>query len=181
MSEAATRTERFATAEFATAAALVEAARRVRKAGFREFDALTPCHVEALDAIVPGRPPRLRLAMLLGALAAGLSTLLLQWYSAVIDYPIDAGGRPLAAWPAFGFAVFEMAILGAAVAGFVALLVVTGLPALYHPLFEAPATMRVSDDRFVLVVSARDPLFDELDTILHDLDAQAVDMREVAL
>lgn len=174
-----TAQEPFAAAEFASAAALVAAARRVREAGIRDFDALSPCHLEELDDIVPGGPSRLRLAMLLGALACGGATLFLQWYSAAIAYPIDSGGRPLAAWPAFGFPVFEMAVLGAAIAGFVALLVSTGLPAFHHPLFEAPAAARASDDRFLLVVSARDPLFAEFDTILRDLDeVEAVHVHE---
>ena len=54
----------------------------------------------------------------------------------VIDYPINVGGRPLHAWPAFIVLAFEAGILGAALAGFFGLLAANGLPEYHHPVFE---------------------------------------------
>ena len=39
----------------------------------------------------------------------------LEWYSAVFDYPIDSGGRPLNSWPAFMLLPFAIGIFGAAI------------------------------------------------------------------
>ena len=53
-------------------------------------------------------------------------------------------------WPDFGFACFELGILGAALAGFLALLVGCGLPRLHHPLFAVDGFERATQDRFFL-------------------------------
>ena len=65
----------------------------------------------------------------------GLATFALEWYSAVYDYPINVGGRPLMSWPAFLPPAIEMTLPGAAVFGIIAMLMESRLPRLYHPLF----------------------------------------------
>ena len=52
--------------------------------------------------------------MLMAALAYGT-----EYYSAVIGYPYNSGGRPLDAWPAFMLVPFAIGILAAAIAGFI--------------------------------------------------------------
>jgi hypothetical protein len=89
----------------------------------------------------------------------GGATYFLQWYAAVVDYPINIGGRPLHSWPAFIPATFEITILGAAVAAVVTMLVLNGLPRLYHPLFEVEEFELASRNRFFLCLPARDPVF----------------------
>ena len=55
---------------------------------------------------------------LAGGIVGAIGAYFLQWYSAVVDYPINAGGRPLHSWPSFIPATFELAVLGAALAAF---------------------------------------------------------------
>jgi hypothetical protein len=78
----------------------------------------------------------------------------------VLNYPLNVGGRPHNSWPAFIVATFEFMLLAAVAAGFFGLLAKSGLPKLYHPIFEADAFARASRDRFVICVEARDPAFD---------------------
>jgi hypothetical protein len=103
----------------------------------------------------------------------------LQWYAAVVDYPINAGGRPLHSWPAFIPATFEITILGAALAAVLAMLVQNGLPKLYHPLFEVEEFELASRNRFFLCLPAHDPVFapGPARTLLEDL--QPMLLREV--
>ena len=119
---------------------------------------------------------RVPLVALLGGLAGGVGVYFLQWYTAVVDYPIDVGGRPLHSWPAFIPATFELTILGAALAAFFGLLVLSGLPQLHHPMFDAQAFDLASTDRFFVGVRASDPAFDReaARRFLEALDAIAI-------
>ncbi len=135
---------------------LVTLARHVRALGFRSADAHAPHFVEALDEALALPPSPVRPAMLLAAAAAAAGIFWLQWWNAVEGYPINSGGRPLNSWPAFLFTVFETGVLGAAVAGFVAMLWACGLPRLHHPLFDAEGASAITDDGFFLTLDERD-------------------------
>lgn len=147
-------------AEFADSDKLLEAARRAREAGFK-VDAYAPFPVEGIGEAVGFTRNRIPLVTLLGGIAGGVGTYFLQWYSAVIDYPINVGGRPLHSWPSFIPPTFEITILGAAFAAAIGMLVMNGLPRLRHPLFDMPDFDLASRNRFFLVLRADVPDFDE--------------------
>ena len=140
--------------------ALLDALRRLHAAGYRRIDAYTPYPLDELDALLPARADHVRGWALLGGLLGGLGTLALEYYSAVIDYPIRVGGRPYVSWPAFLPPALEMMFLFAALAAVLAMLVGNRLPRLHHPVFDAACFGRASQDLFVLVVSGRDPCYD---------------------
>ena len=77
----------------------------------------------------------------------------LQWYSAVIAYPINSGGRPLNSWQVFWLVPFEVGVFAAALCGVIALFWSCGLPRLHHPLFEIPGFERATQDRFFLLAT----------------------------
>jgi hypothetical protein len=81
-----------------------------------------------------------------------------QWWCNAFDFRLDVGGRPYDAIPAYIPIAFETGVLFAAVAGFLAILGLSGLPRLYHPMFEVEGFDRVAVDRFWLGVDAADPL-----------------------
>ena len=137
-------------AEFAGADALLEAARRTREAGYTRLEAYAPFPVEGLAEAIGCRPTRVPLATLVGALAGGVGAYLMQWYSASVDYPIDVGARPLHSWPMFIPVTFEMTILFGALAAVAALLFGSGLPQLYHPVFNVPDFDLATRNRFFL-------------------------------
>lgn len=147
-------------AEFTTADALLAAARQAREQGYRHVEAYSPFAIEGLGEAVGLPRNRVPLIALLGGLAGGLGTYFLQWYSAVIDYPVNVGGRPLHSWPSFIPPTFELTILGAAFAAVIGMLVLNGLPRLYHPLFNVPEFDLATRNRFFLCLPARDPKFE---------------------
>lgn len=164
--------------EFDSPAALIEAARAVRAKGFRKVEAYLPYPIEELDEILPGSDP-VPLMVLIGGILGGLTALAMEYYIAVIDYPINVGGRPLNSWPAFIPITFELTVLFASIAAFAGSLWLAGLPLLHHPVFNLSEFDRVTNDRFFLIVEAKDPLFKD-DSIRDSLwQLKALRIKEV--
>jgi hypothetical protein len=149
-------------AEFASAEQLLAAVARARtETRHAILEAYSPLPVEGLvEALGPRKPDRIPFWTLLGAIAGGAGTFALEWYAAVWNYPINVGGRPTGSWPAFLPPAIEMAVLGAAVFGVLAMFIGNGLPRWHHPLFEVESFGRASNDRFFLLLRAIDPAFD---------------------
>jgi hypothetical protein len=147
-------------AEFGDPNALVDAARRTHQEGYRRVDAYSPFPIEELVHALELRPTRLPLLVLIGGVVGGLTGYLMQYYSAVIDYPFNIGNRPLNSWPMFIPVTFEMTILVAAFTAVLGMLALNGLPMPYHPVFNVPGFALASRDRFFLLIEARDVKFD---------------------
>lgn len=148
-------------AVFRTSDAVTIAAARLRQSGYCAFDAYTPYAVEGLDRIIhPERKTFLPVLMFAGALAGAALAYWIQYWAEAVSYPLNVGGRPYNSWPAFAVSTFEFMLLAAVTAGFLGMLVASGLPRLYHPMFESRAFERASRDRFVICVEATDPHFD---------------------
>jgi hypothetical protein len=166
-------------AEFQDPGDLVRAARAVHAAGYRKVDAYTPYPMEeVLDALHlhHSHVPKIVLAGGLAGLAAGWA---LQYWTSVVDYPLNIGGRPLNSWPAFVVPAFETTVLFAALAAVVGMLALNGFPQPYHPVFNVPGFAAASRDRFFLCVEARDPRFDREKTRELLAGLGATDVREV--
>ena len=148
-------------AEFGDEDRLLAAARAAHAAGYRSIDAYTPFPVDGLAEAL-GFRARYRiniilLAVLLLGAALGFG---LQYVGAVIDYPLNVGGRPLNSWPTFLPIAFETMILFGALATFVGMLLLNGLPAGNRALLNTPRFDLASRDRFFLSIEARDEQFD---------------------
>ncbi|MCB1739025.1 MAG: DUF3341 domain-containing protein [Gammaproteobacteria bacterium] len=143
-------------ARFASAEALRAAAHQTRAAGFPALDAFAPFAVDGLAEALGVRRSRVRVAMLVGGLTVAAFAYGIEWYSAVVDYPIVSGGRALHAWPAFLLFPITVGILAAAICGVIAFLVETGMPALHHRCFALPGFDRVSQDGFLLALECPD-------------------------
>jgi hypothetical protein len=145
--------------KFESARDLLDAVRILVDQGYRRLEAYTPFPVAGLeDKLPPARNP-LAALILLGGVLGGVLGYAIQYYTAVIDYPILAGGKPMHSWPAFLPVTFELIILGGALAGFLGALWCNGLPRLHHPLFEVAEFAQASRDRFFLLIDAADERF----------------------
>jgi hypothetical protein len=168
-------------AEFRDSQMLRHALSRVKQSRHQPIDAFTPYPVEGLAEELAVGPSRIRYAMLAGGLIVAAFAFGLQWYSAVIAYPINSGGRPLNSWQVFLLVPFEVGVFAAALFGVVALLWSCGLPRLHHSLFEVPGFERATQDRFFLLAAAGedDEAARDLRRILESSGAVAVtEVRE---
>lgn len=147
-------------AEFDSPTDVVEAARATYDAGYRRINAYSPYPIEELSEAIGFHSTRLPLIVLIGGIIGGLVGYGLQYYVAVIDYPLNVGGRPFHSWPSFIPITFEMTILFAALSAVFGMLALNKLPQPYHPVFNAERFALASRDRFFLVIEANDPKFD---------------------
>lgn len=147
-------------AEYDDTGALVAAIRRMRAEGYLKMEAYTPFPVHGLAAELGKPPSRLPLLTFCGGVLGALTGYGLQYWSSVISYPLNIGGRPYHSWPAFFPVVFELAVLGAAAAAVLGMLALNGLPMPYHPVFNVPQFKLASRNRFFLLIYAADARFD---------------------
>ena len=151
-------------AEFDDAETLLRAAHRVYQAGYRRLDAYTPLPVEGLAEALGIRRTWVPLIVLLGGLTGCLGGFSLQYWIAVMDYPINAGGRPLNSWPSFIPVTFELTILAAALSAVIGLFALCRLPWPSHPVFNVPEFEQATQERFFLCIEALDPRFSAEET-----------------
>ena len=147
-------------AEFDSPETLLTAARRAFTAGFRRMDAYSPFPVDGLAEAIGFPHTRVPLIVLIGGLIGCLGGFYLQYWVAVIDYPINIGGRPLNSWPSFIPVTFELTILIAALSAFFGVLALNRLPMPYHPVFNVERFELASRNRFFLCIEASDSKFD---------------------
>jgi len=165
-------------AEFVHPEEVVEAASKAFEAGYRQLDAYSPYPVDGLAEACGFTKNRVAPITLIGGLVGGFGGFFMQWFSAVVHYPINVGGRPLNSWPSFIPITFEMTVLFATLFGVVGMLLLNGLPRLHHPVFHVPRFELASRSRFFLSIQATDPKFELSATreFLQSLNPQGVDV-----
>jgi hypothetical protein len=147
-------------AEFETPKLLVEAVRKTREAGYYNIEIYTPFPIEELEEAPGLRWNWLSFSTLVGGCIGGGLIYFIQYFAAVVNYPINVGGRPYHSWPAFIPITVEVGILGAALGAVISMLVLNGLPRLTHPVFNVPAFDLATRNRFFLCIRANNPCFD---------------------
>lgn len=164
-------------ADFAHPDAMLDAARAARAAGYRRIEAYSPFPVEGIEEVLEHRSNRPYWFGVVGALVGVAIGLGMQIY-ANLSYPLEIGGRPLIALQSFSIVTFLLMVSFATIFAVFGLLWLCRLPLLWHPLHDASAFDRATDDRFLLCIRADDPLYDETETALW-LAERAVSVTEV--
>jgi hypothetical protein len=163
-------------AEFGTPQELLDAIEHVRAEGYTKIDAFTPYPIEEVWEAIGHHKSPVPLVVLLGGTFGGIFGFFLQYWVAVIEYPLNVGGRPYNSWPAFIPVTFECTILGGVLAAVAGVFILNGLPEPYHPVFNVPRFAAASRDRYFLCIEAGDPKFDRdgAHALLSDLRASQV-------
>jgi hypothetical protein len=152
-------------AEFDSAQALLDAAHKVRHAGYTQTDAYSPMPIHGLAEALGMRDRRISKFVLAGGITGALAGYGLEYWTQVMAYPMNVGGRPYHSWVNFIPPAFETTILFAAFTAGITMIALNGLPQPYHPVFNAKRFERASQDAFFLSIEATDPKFSEDETL----------------
>ena len=151
-------------AAFDTTPEIYQACEQVRDAGSSQWDALTPFPIHGLDAAMGLRRSKVPRFSLAGGLTGFCTGMSMIWWTGAYEYPLVVGGKPLFS-PMFAFPIsYELTILFTAFATIFGMFFLNQLPMHYHPVMKAPQFVRAMDDRFYIVIEARDPKFNATQT-----------------
>jgi hypothetical protein len=167
-------------AEFDSADALVEGARRMYAEGYRKLDTYSPFPIEPAWEAIGAHDTTLQKLVLGGGVLGCVGGFGLCYWVSVIAYPLNIGGRPYNSWPSFIPVTFETTILLAALTAVLGMLLLNGLPMPYHPVFNVKRFSLASSESFFLTVEADDPKFDRQRTLDFMKGIGAREVNEVA-
>jgi hypothetical protein len=148
-------------AEFSSASALMQAAEKVRDAGFRKWDVYSPFPIHGMDAAMGFQRSRVSLFSLIGGITGLTTAFTLIYYTSALNYPLITQGKPYFSLEASMPIFFELTVLLTAFGTIIGLLLLTLMPRLHHPVFNWDRFKRVSDDGFFVVLEAADPRFEK--------------------
>lgn len=146
-------------AEYDNPQELMAATAAAHVVGYRTMDAYSPFPIEGMAEMLHEHKNRLPKLVLIGGIVGAVLGFGFQYYAAVIDYPLNVGGRPFNSWPSFIPITFEVTILIAAFTAVLGMFALNGLPQPYHPVFNVERFAHASRDRFFLCIEATDPKF----------------------
>ena len=154
-------------AEFASADELARALRVLTDKGYTRVETYSP--VPIANDVRPSRS-RLPVVVFVFGVLGGIVSYAIQWYANAYAYPLDIGGRPAHAIPAFLIPTFEGTVLAAALAAFFGFFWIARLPKYWHPMFELHEFSRATIDRYWLTIDAADRR-SGVDVTVHELRA----------
>lgn len=146
-------------ATFDTVPEVYHAAEQVRDAGYKFWDCITPFPIHGLDKAMGLRRSAVPKFSFVGGLIGFTTGMSLIWWTGAVDYPLIVGGKPYFS-PMFAFPVsYELTILFTAFATIGGMLFLNRLPMHYHAVLKSDKIVRGLDDKFLIVIEARDPKF----------------------
>ncbi|MBZ0265794.1 DUF3341 domain-containing protein [bacterium] len=154
---------------------IMNAVKIFRSRHYKIADVYTPYAVHGLERALGMKRSRLPwITFLLGITGAGLKVWFEYW-TTMVDWPINVGGKPWDSLPAFVPVTFEVMVL---LAGISTVLVFFGVARLYPGKRTKLVSPAVTDKDFVMVIDEEDATFDPefVRNLLFDL--HAIDVQE---
>jgi hypothetical protein len=147
-------------AEFETPGALIAAARKVKNAGYTEFDCYSPFPVHGIDDAMGIKRTKLPLVVFGGGLTGLCGGLLLQWWMNAHNWPWNVSGKPTWSIPANIPIAYETTILLSVLTTFFGMWAANKLPQVWHPFFRLDRFAKVTDDGLFIGIEASDQRFE---------------------
>lgn len=144
----------FLVAEFPQPEPMLAATKALRQAGWH-VELHTPFPVKGMKDALGFGERTVPHAFVIGGVVGAVGAFLMQVYPNVA-YPLDIGGRPMVAVPAFMMITFELLVLGSVLTGIATMFAKNRLPRLHYPLFDARRFHLASDNRFFVSLALVD-------------------------
>ena len=144
----------FLVAEFAQPEPMLAATRRLRDEGW-QVELHTPFPVKGIKEALGFQERTVPHAFVIGGVVGAVGGFLMQVYPNVV-YPLDIGGRPMVAVPAFMMITFELLVLTSVLVGIGTMFAKNRLPRLHYSLFDAARFHLASDNRFFVSLALVD-------------------------
>ena len=119
---------------------ILQAARKMRQAGYTQFDAITPFPIHGMEEAIGIKRSMIPWVTFFAGLLGCAVGMGFQYWASVVSWPINVGGKPLFSLPAFVPITFELTILLAALSSVGALLYLCGLPKIDPPIIDPDIT-----------------------------------------
>ncbi len=126
------------------------AAHTVAKGGLGRFEVYSPFPIHGMDAAMGLKRSKLPFITFVAGVTGFCAVFALQYWTSVINWPINIGGKPMNSWPAFVPPEFEGTILFAGIATVFGMFAINRLPNLTKKAFDP----RITNDRFAVVIEA---------------------------
>ncbi len=156
-------------AKFESPADIMHAAKKVRDAGFKQWDVVTPFPVHGLDPAMGIKRSMVPRFTIVGGTLGITTGMLMIAFTGASDldlgllsegYKLIVGGKPFFS-PQFAFPVsYELTILFSAFASIIGMFILNKLPMHYHPVLKYDDIAEGTDDKFFLYIEKDDPQFD---------------------
>jgi hypothetical protein len=118
----------------------MEAAKKMRDAGYKHFDAITPFPVHGMEEAVGIKRSWIPWVTLAFGLLGSTVGLYFQYWVAAVSWPLNVGGKPFFSAPAFIPIMFELTILFASLASVATMFIANGLPKINPPIIHPDLT-----------------------------------------
>lgn len=146
-------------ATFDTTPAVYHAAEKVRDAGYKNWDCITPFPIHGLDGAMGVKRSNVPKFSLCGGILGFTTGMSLIYWTSAVNYPLSVGGKPYFS-PLFAFPVsYELTILFTAFATIIGMFILNRLPMHYHPVLKSDKIHSAMDDKFHIVIESSDPKF----------------------
>jgi len=154
------------------------AIQKTKAAGYQKIEAYAPFPDDEAISHMKLSPSRLPLYTLLGGTVGAIGAFYLQYYTAVVQFPLDVGGRALNSWQAFMPITFEGTVLCAALSLLAGFFIESRFPQPYHPMFNIDDFAQASSHRYFLTIMADDENFQTQATgeFLRSLSSEVYDV-----
>lgn len=131
---------------------LVKATKQTREARYQYFDVFTPYPIHGMDEAQGIKRSPIPFVTFIAGLTGGLCAFSLEYWTSVVDWPLNVSGKPFNSWPAFIPVTFELTVLFAGLATAASMIIFNCLPNLKKKAYDP----RLMNDKFALIIESPD-------------------------